>query len=100
MTSMIDGSSGTLISGLIWRWISSCPMAVILRHGAFRVKPIPAHDLIQRLLPPFVGWLWRRATAHDINDRRFFRNADKRLDLALDLLLPNGRHPPSWCFPG
>src|ERR1022692_3005715 len=65
------------------------------RHDAFLVKPIPAHDLIQRLLPPFVGWPCRWAKAHDINDRQFLRNAEKWLDLALDILLPNGGDPPN-----
>src|SRR5712691_7085493 len=67
---------------------------LLVRHEVGRIEAVPAHDLVQPLLPALVRGLEGRPKAHDVDDGQLLRHSEERPDLLLDVLLPDGRDPP------
>src|SRR5450755_1098950 len=56
-------------------------------HVIGHVEPVPAHDLAQVLLPPFVRWLGGRTETENIDDGELIGNPEQGFEHILSVFL-------------
>src|SRR5450755_2912004 len=67
---------------------------LLVAHEIRAVEAIPAHDLVQVLLPALVDRLRGWSEAHDVEDRQLGWDVEQWPDGLLGMLLSDRRNPP------